>query len=66
MVGNLPARAGEMGLIPGPGRFPQAMEQLSPCTTNTEPTPVFLPGESQGRGEPGGLPSMVSQRVGHD
>ena len=30
-------------------------------------TPVFLPGESQGRrGEPGGLPSMGSHRVGHD
>ena len=28
-------------------------------------TPVFLPGESQGRGEPGGLPSMGSHRVGH-
>ena len=30
--------------------------------------PVFLPGESQGRwgGEPGGLPSMRSHRVGHD
>ena len=27
---------------------------------------VFLPGESQGRGEPGGLPSMGSHRVGHD
>ena len=25
-----------------------------------QPTPVFLPGESQGRGEPGGLPSMGS------
>ena len=23
-----------------------------------QPTPVFLPGESQGQGEPGGLPSM--------
>ena len=30
-----------------------------------QPTPVFLPGESQG-GEPGGLPSMGSHRVGHD
>ena len=30
-----------------------------------QPTPVFLPGESQGR-EPGGLPSMGSQRVGND
>ena len=31
-----------------------------------QPTPVFLPGESQGRWEPGGLPSMGSHRVGHD
>ena len=31
-----------------------------------QPTPVFLPGESQGRGEPDGLPSMGSHRVGHD
>ena len=27
---------------------------------------VFLPGEPQGTGEPGGLPSMGSYRVGHD
>ena len=31
-----------------------------------QPTPVFLPGESQEQGEPGGLPSMGSHRVGHD
>ena len=31
-----------------------------------QPTPVFLPGESQGQGEPGGLPSMGSHRVRHD
>ena len=31
-----------------------------------QPTPMFLPGESQGRGKPGGLPSMGSHRVGHD
>ena len=31
-----------------------------------QPTPVFLPGESQGWGEPGGLPSMGPHRVGHD
>ena len=44
-----------------------------------QPTPVFLPGESQGwgsssipawripgTGEPGGLPSMGSHRVGHN
>ena len=30
-----------------------------------QPTPVFLPGESQGQ-EPGGLPSMGLHRVGHD
>ena len=30
-----------------------------------QPTPVFLPGESQGR-EPGRLPSMGSYRAGHD
>ena len=31
-----------------------------------ESTPVFLPGESQGWGELGGLLSMGSHRVGHD
>ena len=31
-----------------------------------QPIPVFLPGESQGQGEPGGLPSMGLHRVGHD
>jgi len=30
------------------------------------PTPVFLPGESQGWGSLCGLPSMGSHRVGHD
>ena len=31
-----------------------------------QPTPVFLPGESQGRWSLGGLPSLGSHRVGHD
>ena len=31
-----------------------------------QPTPVFLPGESQGQGSLGGLLSMGSHRVGHD
>ena len=31
-----------------------------------QPTPVFLPGESQGPGSLGELPSMGSHRVGHD
>ena len=30
-----------------------------------QPTPVSLPGESQGQGSLGGLPSMGSHRVGH-
>ena len=30
------------------------------------PTPVFLPGESKGKKELGGLPSRGSHRVGHD
>ena len=32
-----------------------------------QPTPVFLPEDSQRQGgEPGGLPPMGSHRVGHD
>ena len=31
-----------------------------------EPTPVFLPGESPWAEEPGGLQSMVLQRVRHN
>ena len=31
-----------------------------------QPTPVFLPGESPWRQEPGGLQSMGLQRVGHN
>ena len=31
-----------------------------------QPTPVFLPGESPWTEEPGGIQSIVSQRVGHD
>ena len=37
MVKNPPAKAGDTGSIPGRGRFPHAVEQLSPCTTTTEP-----------------------------
>ena len=36
------------------------------CKRKWQPTPVFLPGESQGQGEPGGLPSVGLHRVGHD
>ena len=39
MVENLPCSAGDTGLIPGWGtKIPRAEEQLSPCTTTTEPT----------------------------
>ena len=31
-----------------------------------QPTPLFLPGESPWTGEPGGLQSIASHRVGHD
>ena len=31
-----------------------------------QPTPVFLPGESQAQGSLGGLPSLGSHTVGHD
>ena len=31
-----------------------------------QPTRVFLPWRIPGTGEPGGLPSMGSHRVGHD
>ena len=35
MVKNLPASAGNMGSVPGPGiRIPSAMGQLNPCATN--------------------------------
>ena len=37
VVMNLPANAGDTGSIPGQGRFPHATEQLSLCTTTTEP-----------------------------
>ena len=33
---NPPAGAGDMGLIPGPGRFHVAVEQLSPWATASE------------------------------
>ena len=37
VVKNLPANAGDMGSIPWSRKIPHAMEQLSPCTTTTEP-----------------------------
>ena len=37
MVKNPPANAGDTGSVPGPGRFTQAEEKLSPCTITTAP-----------------------------
>ena len=52
-----PRDAGDMGSISGLGRSPEGGQW--------QPTPVFLPGESQTE-EPDGQQSMRSQRVGHD
>ena len=41
MVKNPPAHAGDTGLIPG--------SESSPGVGNGKPTPVFLPGKSQGQ-----------------
>ena len=37
VVKNPPASAGDTGSSPGPGRFHMPAEQLSRCTTTTEP-----------------------------
>ena len=44
----------------------QSLGWEDPWRRAERPTPVFLPGESPRTEEPGGLQSMVSQRVGHD
>ena len=41
MVENPPANAGDLGSIPGSGRFPWRRTR--------QPTPVFLPGKSHGQ-----------------
>ena len=47
MVKDLPANAGDMGLITGLGKIPKRRKW--------QPTPVFLPGKSHGQKEPGKL-----------
>ena len=37
VVKNPPANAGDTGSEPWSGKIPRAVEQLSPCTTTTEP-----------------------------
>ena len=56
-IKNLPANAGDMGLIPGSGRSPRegnGNPHQYPCLENLMDK------------EPGGQQSMGSQRVGHD
>ena len=50
--------AGDLGLIPGLGRFPWRKAW--------QYTPVFLPRESPWTEKPDGQQFMGSQRVGHD
>ena len=44
VIKNLPASAGDMGLILDLGKIPHAEEQLSPCATTIEPV-LKSPGE---------------------
>ena len=57
MVKNPPA-VRETEFDPWVGKFPWRRAW--------QPTPVFLPGESQRTEEPGGLQLRGSQRAGHD
>ena len=55
VVKNPPANAGETGH--------SLRVRKIPWRRKREPTPVFLPGESE---QPGGLQSMVLQRIRHN
>ena len=57
VVKNPSADAGDVGLIPGLGRL--TWRRMGQSTL------VFLPGKFPWIEDPGGLQSMVSQRVGH-
>ena len=57
-IKNLPANAGDLGVIPGSGRSPGGGNGYLP-------TLVFLPGKSQTE-EPGRLRSGGSKTVRHD
>ena len=43
-----------------------SLGQEDPLEAGMATTPVFLPAESPGTEEPGGLQSMGSQRIRHD
>ena len=57
MVKSLPANAGDVGSIPGSGRFPRRRKWQS--------TQVFLPGESHGQGSLVGYVPWSLKRTGH-
>ena len=57
MVKNSPASAGDMGLITCVRKIPRSRKW--------QPTPVFLPGKSNGQRNQVDY-SLESQRVGHD
>ena len=57
VVKNLPANAGDRGLIPGSGRSPEDR-----MATHSSVLAWRIPWTE----EPGGLQSMGSQRVGHN
>ena len=44
----------------------QSLGQEDPLRKEWVPTPLFLPGESQGQQDPGGPQSLELRRVGHD
>ena len=58
VVKHLPAKAGDMGLIPGWG--------IIPWWRKWQPTPVFLPGESHGQRSLVGYSPWGHKRIGHD
>ena len=58
MVNNLPAHAGDVGLISGSGR--------SPGGGNGNGNPLQYPCLENPTEKPGSLQSIGSQRVGHD
>ena len=62
-----PGRLQSMGSLRGRHDWATSLSLFTfmHCRRKWQPTPVFLPGESQGWGS-GGLPSMGSHRVGHD
>ena len=58
MVRNPPANAGDMGSIPGSGRYLGE--------GNSNPLPVFLPGKSHGQRSPEGYSPWGCKLVGHN